>query len=303
MIIKAPTRRLPLMILVAAGAAVLSVVPATAEPSKTAAAAKPSQALPKAGKLPADAQMGWRNRDDGKLAGADAGVRAYAPTGVLGLDVSSYQGNENWPRWVARGKSFVYVKATQGTSYRNPYFSSQYTDSYYAGMVRGAYHYANPAGRSGTRQARYFVKHGGAWSRDNQTLPGALDIEYGPRGRACYGLSKARMVRWITAFTAEYKRLTTRNAVIYTTADWWNRCTGNTKKFSSTNPLWAARWGTRTPGRLPGGWKVATFWQYSSTPDRPEQVLFEPGQSHQVRQRRLAGSLAAESGPAGRTPL
>ena len=145
MIIKAPTRRLPLMILVAAGAAVLSVVPATAEPSKTAAAAKPSQASPKAGKLPADAQMGWRNRDDGKLAGADAGVRAYAPTGVLGLDVSSYQGNVNWTRWVARGKSFAYVKATQGTSYRNPYFSSQYTDSYYAGMVRGAYHYANPS--------------------------------------------------------------------------------------------------------------------------------------------------------------
>ena len=263
MIIKAPTRRLPLMILVAAGAAVLSVAPATAEPSKTAAP-KPSQT--ESGELPADAQMGWRNREAGKLAGADAGVHAAAPTGVLGLDVSSYQGKENWPRWVTRGKSFVYVKATQGTSYRNPYFSSQYTESYYAGMVHGAYHYANPAGRSGTRQARYFVKHGGAWSKDNQTLPGALDIEYGPRGHACYGLSKARMVRWITAFTTEYKRLTTRNAVIYTTADWWNRCTRNTKKFSSTNALWAARWGTKTPGKLPGGWKVATFWQYSSNP-------------------------------------
>ena len=263
MIIKAPTRRLPLMILIAAGAAVLSVAPATADPSKTTAA-KPSQTSPKAGELPADARMGWRAREDRRLADADAGVSAYAPTGVLGIDVSSYQGNENWPRWVARGKSFAYVKATQGTSYRNPFFSSQYTDSYYAGMVRGAYHYANPAGRSGTRQARYFAKHGGAWSRDNQTLPGALDIEYGPHGRACYGLSKKRMVRWITAFTAEYKRLTKRDAVIYTTADWWNRCTGNTTKFSSTNPLWVARWGTRTPGTLPGGWKVATFWQYSS---------------------------------------
>jgi len=102
--------------------------------------------------------------------------------------------------------------------------------------------------------------------RGAATLPGALDIEYGPRGHACYGLSKARMVRWITAFTTEYKRLTTRHAVIYTTADWWKRCTGNTKKFSSTNALWAARWGTKTPGKLPGGWKVATFWQYSSNP-------------------------------------
>jgi GH25 family lysozyme M1 (1,4-beta-N-acetylmuramidase) len=74
------------------------------------------------------------------------------------------------------------------------------------------------------------------------------------------------MIRWISAFTAEYKRLTKRDAVIYTTADWWNRCTGNTKKFSAANPLWAARWGTETAGRLPGGWTVATFWQYTSKP-------------------------------------
>ena len=267
MIIKAPTRRLPLMILVAAGAAVLSTVPATAGPAKSAPAAKSSPTAPPAAAKdaalePGNLPMGWRDRT---LADAQVGTLAAAPTGVLGIDVSSYQGKVNWKRWVARGKSFAYIKATQGTSYRNPYFSAQYTDSYYAGMVRGAYHYANPRGTGGTRQARYFVAHGGAWSRDNQTLPGVLDIEYGKKS-ACYGMSKAKMVRWISAFTAEYKRLTTRNAVIYTTANWWSRCTGNTKKFSSTNPLWVARWGTKTPGKLPGGWQVATFWQYSSNP-------------------------------------
>ena len=92
-----------------------------------------------------------------------------------------------------------------------------------------------------------------------------LDIEYNPYGATCYGLSKGKMVSWIRSFTAEYKRLTTRDAVIYTTTDWWTRCTGNTKAFSATNPLWLARYATK-PGTLPGGWRWATFWQYTNKP-------------------------------------
>ena len=62
------------------------------------------------------------------------------------------------------------------------------------GLVRGAYHFALPDHSSGTAQAAWFATHGGAWSADNHTLPGALDIEYNPYGAACYGLSQAAMV-------------------------------------------------------------------------------------------------------------
>ncbi len=261
-------RRLPLMILAGLGAAAVGLVPAAAVPAAvpTAGPQQPislTAAARRAGVERGNAQMGWRSRDDQQLE--RAAVKTFTPTGPLGIDVSSYQGNVNWTRWVARGKSFAYIKATEGTSYRNPYFSSQYTGSYRAGMIRGAYHFASPNGKSGVKQARYFVGHGGAWSGDGQTLPGVLDIEYNPYGSTCYGLSKTKMIKWIKDFTVEYKRLTTRDAVIYTTLDWWSRCTGNTTKFSATNPLWAARWGSKTPGTLPGSWKVATFWQYSAT--------------------------------------
>jgi GH25 family lysozyme M1 (1,4-beta-N-acetylmuramidase) len=109
------------------------------------------------------------------------------------------------------------------------------------------------------------VKNGGGWSADGHTLPGVLDIEYNPYGATCYGLSKTAMTRWVKDFVTEYKRLTKRDAVIYTTTDWWTRCTGNTKAFSATNPLWLARYAT-TPGKLPGAWTWPTFWQYSATP-------------------------------------
>lgn len=226
-----------------------------------------------------NATMGWRQRGTQRAALAtrapdllrtDAAARSsstgFVPKGVLGIDVSSYQGNLKWSTWADKDRDFAYVKATEGTSYKNPYFKSQYGGAKKAGMIRGAYHFANPSGKAGYKQARYFVKNGGGWSPDGKTLPGVLDIEYNPYGTTCYGVSKKTTVKWISSFTKEYKKLTGKDAVIYTTTDWWTRCTGNSSKFADTNPLWIARYGTTKPGKLPKGWKVATFWQYSADP-------------------------------------
>jgi GH25 family lysozyme M1 (1,4-beta-N-acetylmuramidase) len=259
------------LVAVAAGLTVVQAGPAAAAGS----ASVPTPEARAAGVEPDNARMGWRQHQAGeavRLRGqldgrsALAARQAFAPTGVLGIDVSSWQGNVNWTAQAALGKQFVYVKATEGLRYKNPYFRSQYNGSYQAGLIRGAYHFGRPANSSGRRQAAYFVKNGGAWSADGHTLPGVLDIEYNPYGSTCYGLSKAKMVSWVRSFLNEYKRLTSRDAVIYTTTDWWTRCTGNSKAFSKTNPLWLARYGTSTPGKLPGAWTWATFWQYSATP-------------------------------------
>ncbi|HEY5822028.1 MAG TPA: lysozyme [Propionibacteriaceae bacterium] len=257
-------RRLaPAMIVLAAGLAGLGTLPAAADVSSV-----PTPEARRAGVQLGNAQMGWRQHADHGLSAnsADARTKAFVPTGVLGMDVASYQGKVNWSSWAKQGRQFAYVKATEGTTYRNPYFSAQYTGSAKVGMIRGAYHFASPSGKSGKKQAQFFVANGGGWTADGKTLPGVLDIEYNPYGSTCYGLSKAKMVSWINDFVVEYKRLTTRDAVIYTTTDWWTRCTGNTTKFALTNPLWAARYGTKTVGILPGGWPRATFWQYTSSP-------------------------------------
>ena len=191
-------------------------------------------------------------------APASAGVSS-----VRGMDVSSWQGNVNWQAAWRHGARFAYVKATEGTHYRNPYFTQQYEGSYRVGMIRGAYHFARPNISSGGRQARFFVLHGGGWSRDGKTLPGALDIEWNPYGRPCYRKTDRGMVRWIRAFSKVYHRRTGRWPVIYTATRWWSRCTGNLGDFTRTNPLWVARY-ARTPGSLPYRWKYYTFWQYAN---------------------------------------
>ncbi|CAL9603197.1 lysozyme [Streptomyces sp. NPDC050585] len=185
-------------------------------------------------------------------------------TQTEGVDVSSHQGNVNWPALWTSGVKWAYVKATEGTYYKNPYFPQQYNGSYDIGMIRGAYHFATPDTTSGAAQADYFVNNGGGWSRDGKTLPGALDIEWNPYGSACYGKTQAGMVSWIRDFLARYKYRTGRDAVIYTATSWWKQCTGNYGGFGATNPLWIARYNT-TVGELPAGWPYYTMWQYTST--------------------------------------
>ncbi|GAA1948009.1 lysozyme [Amycolatopsis minnesotensis] len=207
-------------------------------------------------------------KHDGISQASTAGITPAADpaiaASVAGIDVSGYQGNVNWQSYWNAGKRFAYVKATEGTGYRNPYFTQQYNGSYNVGMIRGSYHYGRPDVSGGAAQADYFVAHGGGWSKDGKTLPGTLDIEWGPNN-ACYGLSQAAMVSWIKAFSDQYHKRTSRWPVIYTATSWWTQCTGNKGDFSSTNPLWVARYAS-APGALPFKWGFYTFWQYSSSP-------------------------------------
>ena len=94
-----------------------------------------------------------------------------------GMDVSSHDGNVDWPTKASSGMSFAWIKATEGTSYQNPFYASQYNGSQSAGLIRGAYHFALPSNSSGQAQATYFSDHGGGWSEDGYTLPGVVDLE------------------------------------------------------------------------------------------------------------------------------
>nr|WP_229891146.1 lysozyme [Streptomyces mashuensis] len=183
---------------------------------------------------------------------------------VEGVDVSSHNGNVSWKSLWNSGARFAYVKATEGSSYTNPYFAQQYTGSYGTGMIRGAYHFALPDNSSGSVQADFFADHGGGWSGDGQTLPGVLDMEYNPYGSTCYGKSAAALIDWIDDFFTTYRSRTGRDAVLYTSTTWWKKCTGNYGGFGTYNPLWVPRYGS-SAGELPAGWSFQTIWQYTDT--------------------------------------
>ncbi|MGY4967571.1 lysozyme [Streptomyces sp. 900105245] len=200
---------------------------------------------------------------DGRAASSitDPSMRADR---IEGVDVASYQGNVNWAALWSDSNKWAYTKATEGKSYTNQYFTQQYNGAYKVGIIRGAYHFATADTSSGTAQADFFLAHGGGWSKDGKTLPGALDMEWNPYGDACYGKSKSEMITWIGDFLNRYRSRTGRDAIIYTATSWWTQCTGNYSGFAGTNPLWIARYAS-TVGSLPAGWKYHTMWQYISS--------------------------------------
>lgn len=199
-----------------------------------------------------------------------------------GIDVSSHQGAVNWAS-VAPSIDFSYAKATEGTYYTNPDFTNQYEGPFDSGLIRGAYHFGIPNNSQGQTQADYFISHGGGWSSDGKTLPGALDIEYNPYGAECYGLTQSAMVTWLHNFVNEYAFREGVFPVIYSTTDWWTTCTGNNAGFGGNDPLWIANYSAAHGGTLPAGWSFYTFWQYADSGTLPgDQDVFN-GASTQLQ--------------------
>ncbi|MFG3002894.1 lysozyme [Streptomyces calvus] len=260
-----PTRRTGTRRQVATALGVLGAALALTATTAGGATAAPQPDRDRAKVQPGEAYMGVGARIHEGAPADEPSMGIMAPTdGVQGIDVSHWQGAINWTSVRNAGIQFAWIKATEGTTYKDDRFNSNYTNAYHAGVIRGAYHFARPNVSNGATQANFFASSGGAWSRDNLTLPGVLDIEHNPYGAMCYGLSTTAMRTWITDFYNTYKARTSRDVVIYTTASWWNTCTGNWTGMGGKSPLWAAHWGASSP-TIPAGFPTWTVWQYTAT--------------------------------------
>ena len=133
---------------------------------------------------------------------------------------------------------------SEGNYYVNPWARTDLAEAKSAGLDVTPYHFAIPNVSSGPQQAAYAVQHSG-YQPGAQTLPLTLDIEYDPYSSSdgtneCYGLSPARMVAWISGFVGTARSLTGQDPIIYTTADWWDACTGGSTAFAA-DPMWVAK--------------------------------------------------------------
>lgn len=194
---------------------------------------------------------------------AVAGSASAVPP-VRGLDISAYQHageTIDWGLLDREGFRFVAIKVSEGTYYANPYYRSDARTAARSGLEVLPYVFANPARAYGTATARYAVRAAGT---EHGSLPFVVDLENDPYKKSddCYGLRIPAMIDWIAGFTGEAKALTGRLPAIYTTAAWWQECTGNTSRFRG-DTLWLAAY-DGTPPDAPSAWRHWTFWQYNS---------------------------------------
>jgi GH25 family lysozyme M1 (1,4-beta-N-acetylmuramidase) len=201
---------------------------------------------------------------------AAATNQATALATVRGVDVASYQHQNGaaigWASVARAGYKFAAIKTTEGNYYVNPYAISDIVSAMSAGLYATVYHFAIPNITTGAVQAQFALKYS-KYRSGGRALPLMLDIEYDPyvstdHTNECYGLSAAAMRTWISSFVSTARSATGQYPIIYTTANWWDTCTGSSTAFGA-DPMWVAAYGVSSPP-LPAGWPAYTFWQYSS---------------------------------------
>jgi len=194
-------------------------------------------------------------------APAGAGAVSYAQ----GLDVSHYQGAIDWIQVASGGYTFVFAKATEGTTLIDPTYSINRAGTDSLGLRIGAYHFARPAGTgpgsiaaSAVAQADFFVDTAQPAAGD---LPPVLDME--EKG----GLSAQGLVQWTQAWLAEVYARTGVYATVYASPAFWRSALGDTPAVAATgSKLWIAHWTTNAKPTVPAanwggfGW---TFWQWT----------------------------------------
>ena len=66
------------------------------------------------------------------------------PDSLPGIDVSHHQNAIDWTQVAASGVRFAIAKASEGTGYIDPLYSTNRAEAMAAGIVFGAYHFARP---------------------------------------------------------------------------------------------------------------------------------------------------------------
>jgi GH25 family lysozyme M1 (1,4-beta-N-acetylmuramidase) len=184
-------------------------------------------------------------------------AHAQPPTTVEGIDVSHYQGSINWTAVKNSGRRFAFVKASEGTTYQDPWFRTNWQNMGYNRVVRGAYHFGHP-GYSPFDQVNNFVSVAHPKTGDLQLT---LDLE------VTDGRTPAQVWLWVRQFMKYQRYITGRPGIIYTGYYFWRDNVGNPPNNLNC-PLWIAYWGSGNPP-IPPAWSTWSFWQYSSTGSVP----------------------------------
>ena len=177
---------------------------------------------------------------------------------LQGVDTAKYQHDGgraiDWGAVKRSGQRFAFVKATGHADRTDPWFARDWVAAGRAGMVRGAYHYADPS-RSAVAQADAIVNVVGT-TREANDLGIVLDLE------STGGLSPASLARWAHQFLDRVEARTGRVPILYTYVSFWSGPMANNRTFGAY-PLWLARYGAEP--RPLAGWNRWTFWQHTSS--------------------------------------
>ncbi|CAM3594444.1 hypothetical protein GCM10009865_38570 [Aeromicrobium ponti] len=181
------------------------------------------------------------------------------PDNVQGLDVSQHQGDINWTLVFEAGKSFVFIKATEGATVKDAKFDFNYTEAQNAGLYVGAYHYAYPESMDDPiLEADYFIDtvNGAGGFEGDLRLPPVLDFETNQGG-----LDKDQLSEWARIWMERVMEQVGIKPIVYTYLDFGRR---SLNESLGEYPLWFARYDVQQPEDF-SGWSEWRFLQYTNS--------------------------------------
>ena len=195
----------------------------------------------------------------------------------LGIDVSHWQGTGlNWASIKSSGITFAYCKASEGTGYTDDTFAINEANAKAAGVLIGAYHYADFDINTGTNGAIAEANH--FWSVAKNYIKGGgtylmpmLDLEASRTGYTKTTLSQWANTWCITVSNSAAAVGITVKPVIYTSSSFASSWLDST--MTKWTP-WIAAWPTSPNPQTDGPsstapWSTWTFWQYADNTTVP----------------------------------
>lgn len=162
---------------------------------------------------------------------------------LKGIDVSNYQGNISWRAIAENGTAkFVYIKATEGMTYQDPYFKKNWEGAAKQGIPAGAYHFFTLTS-TGQQQAENFIS---MVPKQKGKLPPAIDIETKIVNESQL---KSELADYVSAVTKYYGQ----KPVFYVSSKVYNILYDMYPGYE----FWVINYDGRPAAK---GW---TFWQYS----------------------------------------
>ena len=178
-----------------------------------------------------------------------------------GVDVSNWQGNINFAEVKNAGIEIVYIKASEGTSFVDPYLESNYANAKANGLKVGFYHYLTATSVAGAiRQANFFASVIAGKEVDCRL---AMDYE------EFFGEGKTEINEIAVAFIERLRQITGKDVIVYSNlnnirntfgddvaleGDLWVAYYGNPNNLINVNSSWETYIGIQytSSGRVPG---------------------------------------------------
>lgn len=178
-------------------------------------------------------------------------VLQSTPNVIKGIDVSQWQGFINFPKVKDDGIEMVYIKATEGIDFVDPFFETNYTNARTADLNIGFYHYLTARSVSQARQEAYhFVD-----TIRGKTSQGKLAMDF----EDLKGLSREEINDISLAFLKAVENYSNKEAAIY--SDAYNASHTFEPDLSAFS-LWIAEYGVAAPS-TDNPWGMWDGWQYT----------------------------------------